>query len=265
MNGPSTSSGHGYSRPRTRIFEAQTRYSKLRTRIASPRQEHLRGTRFCGTADPDRLQLTAPCSRKDAFHRDRNPSLQRPTRWVDRPRFAGRGHRSCAGRRRRPEGGQRPPRHRHEPGSGGVPAVPEGDAAQSGRPALAGPRPVRAVLRPLQPDAVHPALPRRVRPRAGRPQVPADLELQDPGPPRVRPHPRRGDHHRPARARASPTRSAWPWPPAGSAACSIPTPLRANRSSTTRSTAWPPTATSRRASPPRRPRWPVRSASATSP
>ena len=32
----------------------------------------------------------------------------------------------------------------------------------------------------------------------------------------------RGDHHRPARPGRRPTRSAWPWPPAGSGACSIP-------------------------------------------
>ena len=90
--------------------------------------------------------------------------------------------------------------------------------------ALAGSGPVRAVLRPLQPDPVHPALPRRVRPRAGRPQVAADLGLQDPGPPRVRPH-RRAWRSPPARsARASPTPSAWPWPPAASAACWTPTP-----------------------------------------
>ena len=66
-------------------------------------------------------------------------------------------------------------------------------------PALAGPRPVRAVLRALQPDPLHPALPRRLGPRARRPQVAAHLGQQDPGPPRVRPHRRRRDHHRPAR------------------------------------------------------------------
>ena len=38
------------------------------------------------------------------------------------------------GHGRRAEGRQRPPRHRDEPGAGGVPAVPEGDAAQPGRP-----------------------------------------------------------------------------------------------------------------------------------
>ncbi len=52
---------------------------------------------------------------------------------------------------------------------------------------------------PLQPDALHPALPRRVPAEPGRPQVAAAVGLAHPGPPRARPHPRRGDHHRPAR------------------------------------------------------------------
>ena len=116
---------------------------------------------------------------------------------------------------------------------GGVPAVPEGDAAQPRRPALARPRPLRAVLRALQPHPLHPALPRRLGPRARGPQVAAHLGQQDPGPPGVRPHRRRRDHHRPARARASATRSAWRWPPAASAACSTPTRPRATRRSTT--------------------------------
>ena len=87
-----------------------------------------------------------------------------------------------------------------------------------------GPRPVRAVLRPLQPHPVHPALPVRLRPGARRPQGAAHLGLADPGPPGVRAHRRRRDHHRPARARAWPTPSAWRWPPAASAACSTRTP-----------------------------------------
>ena len=70
-----------------------------------------------------------------------------------------------------------------------------------------GPRPVRALLRPLQPDPLHPALPRRLGPRARGPQVAAHLGQQDPGPPGVRPHRRRRDHHRSARARASATPS----------------------------------------------------------
>ena len=49
-----------------------------------------------------------------------------------------------------------------------------------------------------QPDAVHPAVPRRVRPGAGRHRGAAHLGLQDAGPPRVPAHQGRRDHHRPA-------------------------------------------------------------------
>ena len=87
-----------------------------------------------------------------------------------------------------------------------------------------GARPVRALLRPLQPHPLHPALPRRLGPRARGPQVAAHLGQQDPGPPGVRPHRRRRDHHRSRWARASATRSGWRWPPARSAGCSTPTP-----------------------------------------
>ena len=81
---------------------------------------------------------------------------------------------------------------------------------------------------------------------------------RDPGPPGARPHPRRRDHHRSARLRASPRRSAWPWRPAASAACTTPTPSRARASSTTPSGCSSPTVTWKRASPaeaqqPRRP------------
>ena len=62
----------------------------------------------------------------------------------------------------------------------GVHAVPAADAARPGRPALAGPRPLRAVLRALQPDPVHPALPRRLRPGAGRPRGAAHLGVARP-------------------------------------------------------------------------------------
>ncbi len=54
------------------------------------------------------------------------------------------------------------------------------------RHALAGPRPLRAVLRALQPDHVHPALPRRLRPGARGYRVAAHLEVQDPGHPEFR-------------------------------------------------------------------------------
>ncbi len=108
-------------------------------------------------------------------------------------------------------------------------------------------------------------LPRRLGPRDRGHQVAAHLGQQDPGPPGVRPHRRGGDHHRPARARASATRSAWRWPPAASAACSTPTRPRATRPSTTTSTPCAATVTSRRASAPRPRRSPAPSGSATSP
>ena len=42
------------------------------------------------------------------------------------------------------------------------------DAPRPDRPGLARPRPVRAVLRPLQPDPLHPAVPVRLRPDRSR-------------------------------------------------------------------------------------------------
>ena len=71
-------------------------------------------------------------------------------------------------------------RHGDEPGARRLPALPADPAARPGRPALARPGPVRAVLRPLQPDPVHPALPVRVRPDPGRPQGAADLGQSSP-------------------------------------------------------------------------------------
>ena len=80
-----------------------------------------------------------------------------------------------------------------------------------------GPRPVRALLRALQPDPVHPALPVRLRPGARRPQGAAHLGLADPRPPGVQAH-RRVSRSPPARsARAWRPRSAWRWPPGASA------------------------------------------------
>src|SRR6266705_1544351 len=55
------------------------------------------------------------------------------------------------------------PRHGHEPGARGVPVVPADPPPRSRRPAVAGPGPVRAVLRALQPHPVPAALPVRVR------------------------------------------------------------------------------------------------------
>ena len=72
----------------------------------------------------------------------------------------GRGHGASARGGRRREGRQRPPRHGDQPGAAGVPALP---AARCGTtradPHWLGPRPLRALGRPLLPDHVHPALP----------------------------------------------------------------------------------------------------------
>ena len=116
--------------------------------------------------------------------------------WTETRRSGGR-HRPGAGDGCRAESGQRSPRHGDEPGPGGVPALPEGDAAQPGRSALAGSRPVRALRRPLQPHSLHPALPRRLGSRARGPEVLAHLGQQDARPPGVRPHRWRRDDHRP--------------------------------------------------------------------
>ena len=134
----------------------------------------------------------------DHSRRDLCPYPSQSPGRLDRRRFAGRRHRPGAGGRRRAEGRQRPPRHRDEPGAAGVHAVPAPDAPRSERRALAGPRPVRAVLRALQPDAVHPAVPGWLRPRAVRHRVAAHVEVQDAGPPRVPPHQGCGDHDRAA-------------------------------------------------------------------
>ena len=57
-----------------------------------------------------------------------------PGAGVDRSGPQGGRHRTRAGDGRRAEGRQRPPGHGDEPGAGGVPPVPEGDAARPGRP-----------------------------------------------------------------------------------------------------------------------------------
>ena len=119
-------------------------------------------------------------------------------RRLDRPRLGRGRHRAGAGGRRGAEGRQRPPGHGDEPGAAGIHAVPAADAPRPERHALAGPRPLRAVVRALQPDAVPPAVPGRLRAGALRHRVAAHLEVQDARPPGVPAHQGRGDHHRPA-------------------------------------------------------------------
>ena len=123
-----------------------------------------------------------------------------PSGLVDRAGHQGGGHRPAAGRRRRPEGRQRPSRHRDEPGAAGLPAVPADHAPRPDRPELGRPRPVRPVQRPLLAHPVHASC----SCPATAWSWPTSKALRTwgsltPGPPRARPHPRRRDHHRPAR------------------------------------------------------------------
>ncbi len=133
-----------------------------------------------------------------ARDRHRLPHPRPGARRLDRPRPPRRRHHPRARRRRRPEGRQRPSRHRDEPGPAGLHAVPAGHAARPERPRLDRPRPVRAVLRALQPHPLHPAVPVRLRAGARRPAGAAHLGIEDPRAPRAPAHPRRRDHHRPA-------------------------------------------------------------------
>ena len=66
-------------------------------------------------------------------------------------------------------------------------------------PRLGRPRPVRALRRALQPHPLHPALPGGFGLELDDLKALRTWGSQDPGPPRVRPHRRRRDHHRPAR------------------------------------------------------------------
>ena len=133
---------------------------------------------------------------------------------LDRARRQGRGHRPGARHGRRAEGRQRPPRHRDEPGAGGVPALPEGDAARPRRPALAraatGSSCRAATRRSRSTSSSSSAAwgwssrtSRRCAPGAARPRATRSTAT----PPASRPPPARS-------ARASATPWAWRWPPA---------------------------------------------------
>ena len=200
-----------------------TRLDGARRSVARPPAAHHRGPPTPGSA----------CRARDR-HRRADPG-ERPGR-LDRSGPPRRRHRPRAGRGRRAEGRQRPPRHRDEPRPAGLHAVPAGHAARPHRRRLDRPRPVRALRRALQPHALHPAVPLRLRPGARRPRGAAHLGLARPPatpstgtPPASRSPPARW-------ARAWPRRSAWRWPPAASAACSTRTPRPARARSTTRST-----------------------------
>ena len=100
---------------------------------------------------------------------------------------------------RRPAGELRPPGDADGAGADRLPALHAGDEARPGAARLAGPRPLRALLRPRVDAPLLDALPRRLRHHAGPDQeVPPD-RLAGRGASRVRPRPGRGDDHRPAR------------------------------------------------------------------
>ena len=202
--------------------------------------------------------MTPPSATRSARRIDpqvHSPSAARSSlcRWRRRP--AGATSTSapstrCASarRRRRPEGRQRPPRHGHVAGARGLPALPERHDPRPARPRLAGSRPVRAVLRALQPDAVHPALPLRLRARARRPRGAAHVGQPHAGPPRGAPHHGRRDHHRPARLGPRVRRRHGIGQRRQRGAVRPRRQARRERPSTTTSTCSPPTATSWRAS-----------------
>ena len=102
-------------------------------------------------------------------------------------------------RRHGGEGQVGPPRRAARHGADGVGAVEPLPALRPRRSRVAGPRPLRALRRARLGAALRPAPPRRLRPadRGAAPLPPARLE--DPGPPRARPRPRRRDDHRSAR------------------------------------------------------------------
>jgi hypothetical protein len=182
---------------------------------------------------------------------------------VDRPGHPGRRHRRvlAADACRR---WQRPPGHGDLAGARGIPALSERHDPRPERPAVAGPRPVRPVLRALQPHAVHPALPLRLRPGTGDLKALRTWGSLTPGHPEV--------HHTagveittgPARLGAGQRGRDGDGPAPPARACSTPTPRRAKARSTTTSTCWPPTATSWKASPTRPARLPGTRNSATS-
>ena len=121
---------------------------------------------------------------------------------------------------------------------------------------MARPRPVRPLRRPLQPDALHPALPFRLRMTLDDLEALRTWGSVTPGHPEVR-------HTVGVETTTGPLGQG-----VGNAvgmamaarrtvACSTPTPPAARASSTTRSGASHPTVTCRRACPARRPRWPA--------
>ena len=114
---------------------------------ASPYSTHTRHVRM-----PRPWSVTAPRGRSarltaaSEIAELTTPHL--PADWTDLDKQGG-GHRPGAGRRRRAEGRQRPPRDGDVAGPAGLHAVPAGDALRPGGRPVDRPGPVRAVLRAL--------------------------------------------------------------------------------------------------------------------
>ena len=182
-------------------------------------------------------RLTGDC--RGAYQRARQPGANAAAANTESDEWLRCPHDSMAnairflsvGRRR--EGQKRPSRPADGRGRHRDGAVPRRAEIRRRRPALARPRPLRAVGRPWLDAALFAALSDRGRRRrraddrrsAGVPPA----RLEDARPSRIRPHDRRRDDDRPARAGASPPRSAWRspsgcWPP-NSATSSTTTPM----------------------------------------
>ena len=94
--------------------------------------------------------------------------------------------------------GFRPPGHAHGARAHRVRALYPPPQARPGRPRVAGPRPIRAVLRSREHVVVRRALPERLRSVARRSEELSAVGEPHTGPPGIRTHPGRRDDHRPA-------------------------------------------------------------------
>ena len=161
-------------------------------RAGIPRRS--RKARFVTATD---VSSTQPAS-ESAEEIEALTTPHRPDDWSDLDQ-TGRGHHPGPRRGRRAEGRQRPPGHRDVARAARLRSCSSASCVHDpSGPGLGRPRPLRPLLRALEPDAVPAAVPRRLRPGDRGPRGAAHLGLADAGPPRVRPHPGRRDHHRPA-------------------------------------------------------------------
>src|SRR3954451_17638642 len=118
----------------------------------------------------------------------------------DQPRRALRQHHPHALDGRRAECELGAPRHADGAGPAGLRALHARPAPRSDASAMAGPRPLRALLRARVDAPVLDAAPDRLRDLAGGPRELPPARLAVRGAPGVRPRPGHRDHHRAARA-----------------------------------------------------------------